>query len=117
MKRIFFLLVFSLLISLPAAEHPFALSENGKAQCVIALPEKPSRYDRMAADDLKFYLGKISREALRIKGGIKGFDAYNLLKAAGKQVPEHLSPILVYRPLYDDTGNVHEDAGRLFHPA
>ena len=66
MKRIVFLLVFSLLISLPAAEHPFTLSQNGKAQCVIALPEKPSRYDRMAADDLKSYLGKITGGDFRI---------------------------------------------------
>ena len=66
MKRIIFLLVLSLLNSIPAAEHPFTLSQNGKARCVIALPEKPSRYDRMAADDLKFYLAKITGGDFRI---------------------------------------------------
>ena len=60
MKRMIFLLVFSLLGSPLAAEQPFTLSRNGKARCVIALPENASRYDRMAADDLKYYLGKIT---------------------------------------------------------
>ena len=33
-------------------------AENGKAQCVIALPDKPAGFDRDAADDLSSYLGK-----------------------------------------------------------
>ena len=38
----------------------FAFAENGKTQCVIALPDKPAGFDRDAADDLSSYLGKMT---------------------------------------------------------
>ena len=38
----------------------FAFAENGKAQCLIALPDKPAGFDRDAADDLSSYLGKMT---------------------------------------------------------
>ena len=40
------------------AEYFFA--ENGKAQCLIALPAKPMGFEQEAADDLRTYLGKIT---------------------------------------------------------
>ena len=35
----------------------FSFAENGKAQCLIALPDNPVGFDRDAADDLRTYLG------------------------------------------------------------
>ncbi|MBQ7179128.1 MAG: DUF4838 domain-containing protein [Victivallales bacterium] len=40
------------------AEYFFA--ENGKAQCLIALPAKPMGFEQDAADDLRTYLGKMT---------------------------------------------------------
>ena len=60
MKLMSFVFVLFTLFSISAGEAPFVLSQNGKAQCVIALPENASRYDRMAAEDLQYYLGKIT---------------------------------------------------------
>ena len=45
-------------IGLYGAEFSFA--ENGKAQCLIALPENPVGFDQDAADDLRTYLGKMT---------------------------------------------------------
>ena len=61
MKKVFFIagiLLFA--ISLKAADFEFA--KNGKANYVIALPEKLAKYDRQAADELKYYLGKYSSD-------------------------------------------------------
>ena len=38
----------------------FSFAENGKAQCLIALPDNPVGFDRDAADDLRTYLGKMT---------------------------------------------------------
>ena len=65
-------------LSAAAAEQPFTLSQNGKALCVIALPEKASRYDRMAAEDLKYYLGKMTGGDFQVvpENDVKGKAVY-----------------------------------------
>ena len=52
------LTLFIALVCLPGAEFSFA--ENGKAQCLIALPDEPGNFERDAADDLRIYLGKMT---------------------------------------------------------
>ena len=37
-----------------------SFAENGKAQCLIALPDKPTGFERNAADDLSSYLGQMT---------------------------------------------------------
>ena len=65
MKKLFYwaMLILSA-VTLEAADFEFA--KNGKANYVIALPEKLAKYDRQAADELKYYLGKMSGADFKI---------------------------------------------------
>ena len=57
---LFTALLAAALTGLQAAEKPFELARNGKAACVIALPDKPGKFDRMAAEDLQNYLNRMT---------------------------------------------------------
>ena len=59
MKKLFYLAMLMLsAASLYAADFKFA--ENGKTDYVIAIPEKLAKFDRQAADELRYYLGNMS---------------------------------------------------------
>ena len=54
------LLLFFVPFVLVAADKPFAIARNGRAQCQIVLAESANKFDKMAANDLQYYLGKIT---------------------------------------------------------
>lgn len=61
-----FFVLFSLLGCRTTEEKPFTVVSGGKAHCVIALPENAGKFDRMAAEDLKNYLNRLTGAEFRI---------------------------------------------------
>ena len=59
-KCVLFLFLMPLLLSASVPEKPFVIAQNGKAQCQIVLSENANKFDKMAAKDLQYYLGKIT---------------------------------------------------------
>ena len=60
LKKVLFFALLPLLLSAAMPEKPFVLARNGKAACQIVLSEKANKFDKMAAKDLQYYLGKIT---------------------------------------------------------
>lgn len=64
MKKILNIFILLAAFSLFGAEFEFA--KNGKTQYIIAMPDNPAGFDRKAANDLKYYLGKMSGADFKI---------------------------------------------------
>ena len=60
MKKLLIAFVLFLAVAFSAFAEPLTLAENGKTAYKIVLPDQPKGFDRMAADDLKNYLGKMT---------------------------------------------------------
>ena len=60
MKKLLIAFVLFLGVAFSAFAEPLTLAENGKTAYKIVLPDQPKGFDRMAADDLKNYLGKMT---------------------------------------------------------